>query len=233
MPHTPHNPPESFLTPYKNIHEERVAKYYGMVSWFDDTIGKIVSHIEQQGLRERTLIIYLADNGYSLTSDVLNDDTHRGKNSAYEDGIRTPVIFNWPNQWPTAVRTDLVSSIDIFPTLMELLQQPLPDVLPGVSLLANLYDGNSLARQAVAGESYIDRGEERFDNVRAFRWLRFREANNSNWKLIDIGNGQHELYHLDTDDAEQYNLATDASQAARLEQALAQLDRLLHTEAMP
>lgn len=228
MPHVPHNPPEHFRQPYQHINDERVANYYGMVSWFDDTVGQIIAHLEQQDLRNNTLVVYVTDNGYSLTADVLNDGSRRGKDSPYEAGVRQHMIFNWPAHWPAAARNDLVSTIDIFPTIKELLQQPPEKSLPGTSLLATLREGTAVTRQMVAGEGYLDQGKESFDNPLAFRWLRFREADNSNWKLIEFTDGHSELYRLDEDATEQHNLANDPAQAARLQQAHTQLQDILH-----
>lgn len=233
MPHVPHNPPGHFLAPYAGISDDRVAKYYGMVSWFDDTIGQIVTHLEQQQLRDNTIIVYLADNGYSISSDILGDGSERGKDSPYESGIRMPIIFNWPGHWQPARRSDLASNIDIVPTLLDLLQPAHNHTLPGLSLLPALRDHAPVPRQSVAGESFVDTGKEEFDNTLAFRWLRFNEADGSHWKFIRFADGRHELYRLDHDPNEQHNLANDPAHAERGQQALSQLQHIFSENTTP
>ena len=58
MPHTPHTPPKRLLGKYvnKGVHE-RIAKYYAMCEWFDETCGALINHIDKSGLRENTLIV--------------------------------------------------------------------------------------------------------------------------------------------------------------------------------
>ena len=65
MPHTPHNPPERLLAKYRS--DDRpiaIAKYFAMCEWFDETCGQLVDLIEEKGLRENTLIVYVTDNGW-------------------------------------------------------------------------------------------------------------------------------------------------------------------------
>jgi uncharacterized sulfatase len=65
MPHQVHNPPQRLLKKYESIAPTlHVAKYWGMVEWFDETVGSLLKHLEQQGLAENTIVVYLADNGW-------------------------------------------------------------------------------------------------------------------------------------------------------------------------
>ncbi len=65
LPHTPHNPPERLLRKYQR--EDRllpIARYYAMCEWFDETCGQLVDLIENRGLSENTLVVYVTDNGW-------------------------------------------------------------------------------------------------------------------------------------------------------------------------
>jgi len=233
MPHTPHNPPSAFLNNYLDKTTDiNIAKYWGMVSWFDDTIGQIVAHLQTRGLRENTIIIYMSDNGVSLQSDIENTGSNEGKDSPYEMGVRTPIIFNWPTHWQPTQRDALISNIDIFPTLMELLKTPTGN-LSGVSILSTITHGKSPERNHasvnhvlenyVVGEGYVDQGKEVFDNPRKFRWIRYQELP-AQWKLIAHNNRKIELFNLTDDPNEQHNLADDISLSTTKELLLARLN---------
>jgi len=220
MPHTPHNPPEKFLAPYRGkASNEKIAKYWGMVTWFDDTIGQITAHLEARGLRDNTLIVYMADNGVSLEDIVENAGSADGKDSPHEMGIRTPVIFNWPSHWQAAQRDALVSNIDVFPTLMDLLQPSTAQAsttlqnLSGHSLLPSIVAGKQPQRTEVVGEGYLGQGKEVFDNPRKFRWIRLQQLP-AQWKLIAYDDHHLELFNLTDDPDEKNNLSGESATAA-------------------
>jgi uncharacterized sulfatase len=184
-----------------------------MVSWFDNTVGEIVAHLEAQGLRENTLIVYMADNGISLQADIAPDINNTGsgdgKESPYEMGNRTPIIFNWPAHWKPAQRDALISNIDVFPTLMDLLQSSIENI-SGNSVLAVITENRTPRRDFVVGEGYLDSGTEVFDNLRQFRWIRRNEGGRQ-WKLIRHQAGTTELFDLAQDANEKHNLSEDPS----------------------
>jgi len=214
MPHTPYNPPEKFLAPYiGKASNEKIAKYWGMVTWFDDTIGQITAHLEAQGLRDNTLIVYMADNGVSMEDVIENAGSADGKDSPYEMGIHTPIIFNWPSHWQAAQRDALVSSIDVFPTLMDLLHSSITQTLStqnlsGHSLLLTIVEGKPPGRDEVVGEGYVGQGKEVFDNPRKFRWIRLQQLP-AQWKLIAYDDHRIELFNLTLDPNEQHNLSDE------------------------
>ena len=70
LPHTPHNPPERLHKKYlaKGV-QKRVAQYYAMCEWFDETCGALMNHIDQAGIAEDTLVVYVTDNGWIQTEN--------------------------------------------------------------------------------------------------------------------------------------------------------------------
>ena len=65
LPHTPHNPPERLLNPYKELGLPlSIAKYYAMCTWFDETCGQLIDLLEKRNLRDDTIIVYVTDNGW-------------------------------------------------------------------------------------------------------------------------------------------------------------------------
>ncbi len=150
LPHDPHNPPERLLKKYRGKGPTPEAeKYYAMVEWLDDTCGELDAFLEDKGLSENTMVLYLADNGWNAERGYGDD---RAKLSPYEIGIRTPFFVRWPGKIkPQRDDETLVSIVDIVPTILDAsgIKPPVP--LPGI----NLMDGDALrARKTVFVESY-------------------------------------------------------------------------------
>ena len=69
----PHTPPQRLLKKYnKDGRALDVAKYYAMVDWFDETSGQLMSKLDEKGLRENTVVIYIYDNGWGAASTTLD-----------------------------------------------------------------------------------------------------------------------------------------------------------------
>jgi uncharacterized sulfatase len=127
LPHTPLDAPERYRSLYRNAGLSRSAgAYYANISRLDATIGELLERLETMKLRRRTLVVYLSDNGWDQAPAVearrraLTLGGPRGKMSMYELGFRTPIVFHWPGHVPSGVRHDeLVSSLDLFPTLLD------------------------------------------------------------------------------------------------------------------
>ena len=154
LPHTPHNPPSRLLEKYTA--EGRpitIARYFAMCEWFDETCGQLIEHLDKTKTRDNTLIIYVCDNGW-IQNPKKKGYAPRSKQTAYEGGVRTPIMFSWPKQFPPADRTELCSSIDIFPTIVAAAAAEASKELPGLNLLSNLKNGDPITRTAIMGESF-------------------------------------------------------------------------------
>ncbi|EMI45537.1 sulfatase atsG [Rhodopirellula sp. SWK7] len=153
MPHTPHNPPARFLDKYlKKGVQERVAQYYAMCEWFDETCGTLLDHIDESGIADETLVIYVTDNGW-IQKEV-GGYGPRSKRSPYELGTRTPIMFRWPGKIPPADRPELCSSIDFVPTVLAAAGAEGPHDFPGLNLLPQLQSGETIERDTLFGESF-------------------------------------------------------------------------------
>jgi len=129
MPHQPHNPPERLLSKYQaaigNPEEGEFfaadqARYYAMIEWFDETVGEVLDFLDERGLSENTIVIYLADNGWAprIVKGQAETDT-RAKLSYFDAGYRTPFMIRWPGRVsPGTDTTSLVSTIDLAPTIL-------------------------------------------------------------------------------------------------------------------
>lgn len=125
LPHVPHDPPPAMRKLYATSDLGTAAKrYFGSVSWLDARIGELIAELEALGLRDRTLIVFVADNGWqqdlTIEVDLSSLGDPQGKFSIGEIGFRTPMIFSWPGSLPAGRRDDtLVSTLDLFPTLLD------------------------------------------------------------------------------------------------------------------
>jgi uncharacterized sulfatase len=150
LPHTPHNPPERLLKKYRGKGPTPAAeKYFAMVEWLDETTGELDAYLEKNGLKENTVILYLADNGWDAAYGQKRD---RAKLSPYELGIRTPMFIRWPGKVAPA-RDDetLAHIIDFAPTILKLTGAKDPGDLPGLDLTDR---AAMKARKSVFVEAY-------------------------------------------------------------------------------
>ncbi len=220
LPHTPHNPPERLLGKYEQ--EDRptsIAKYYAMCEWFDETCGQLIDHLEEKGVRDNTLIVYVTDNGW-IQNPANRGYAPRSKQTAYEGGVRTPIMFSWPGTLKPSDRPDLVSSIDLVPTMLAAAGAECPDDLPGLNLLPNLKDERPLERKAIFGESFAHDIAD-IANPRAS--LLYRWCIEGDWKLLLTYDGEvnryksthprtergPQLFDLTRDPHEEHNVAAD------------------------
>ena len=228
LPHTPHNPPQRLLDKYRSEQRPlRLAKYYAMCEWFDETCGELVGCLDALGIRDNTLVVYVTDNGWIQTTpetvphgDWKHAFAPRSKQSPYEGGVRTPIMLSWPGQIPVARREELVSSIDLLPTTLSAAKIPIPAGLPGLDLMPLVRDGESLARDTIFGECFAHDIAALEDPQAS---LLHRWCIEGNWKLLltyDGATGRYARVHRGSPRGPQLFLLADdphekENQAAR------------------
>lgn len=221
MPHLPHDPPERILKKYKA--EGRplpVAKYFAMCDWWDETCGQVLDHLEEKGVADNTIVIYLCDNGWTQRSDVGGGAIGgpRGKRSVYDGGTRTPIMIRYPGHAkPSENTTELASSIDVVPTILAAAGIQTDYNFPGINLLDPEAVGK---RQAIFGEIYA---HDIPDYRSPEKGLFYRWVIDGDWKLI-VPTGQEEgeygpkepaLFNLKSDPEEQKNVISDHPDVAK------------------
>jgi choline-sulfatase len=124
---------EALPTDYSLKH--LIAEYYGATTWMDHALGRMLDALDEFGLSDNTIVVFLSDHGDNLGSHGL---VQKGK--AIEESIRIPLIFRWPglNQSTTAVRDQVASLVDIAPTLLSLINAPVTNHFQGRDLLSNI-----------------------------------------------------------------------------------------------
>ncbi|MEW6271428.1 MAG: sulfatase-like hydrolase/transferase, partial [Thermodesulfobacteriota bacterium] len=197
LPHAPFDAPDALRAPYVELGLSATeTAYYANVSWLDALVGELVDELAARGLRENTLLLYLADNGWGVTQLVAG--VGRGKGTLYELGFRTPLILNWPGRVPAGVvRHDLVSALDVLPTILEYAGAAALADRAGVSLVDAVETGAPVGRDRIVGY-YAGAGSHRGHVVRT-----------PAWRYIAFADGREELYAITTDPYEHLDVAAE------------------------
>lgn len=221
MPHLPHNAPERFKKHYRGkAGSPSKVNYWAMCEWFDETCGQVLAELDQRGLAENTMVIYLADNGW-LQDPASYQNAPRSKLSQYDGGLRTPIMIRWPGRVEPSMVDTPVSSIDIAPTILDAVGMKPTAAMQGINLL----DAQAVAdRQAIFGETFA---HDAVDVDRPAACLQYRWCVSWPWKLIVPNNavlpdGKLELFNVADDPTEKHDQAEE--QHAEVEKLTNQLD---------
>ncbi len=216
--HTPIQAKDSLTAYYRQKFKPGMQhfnpEYAAMIHSTDQSLGRLMRVLDSLSLSERTTIIFTSDNGgLSFRGRVTNNAPLRaGKGSAYEGGVRVPMIIRRPQQSLRAVISDEpVITMDVFATVADLLgttaTPPLIDYNDGLSLLTELQDTAAvLDRDALFWHypHYHPGGARPYSAVRQ-----------NNFKLIEFLEDQRlELYDLEEDLGETNNLVADLPEIA-------------------
>jgi len=214
MPHVPHSPPPRLLAKYRAADRpEAVAKYYAMCEWLDETCGQLLDFLERRGDTNKTLVVFVVDNGWipPLDKDRTPTDPNppfgpRSKQSPYDGGVRTPILVSWPGRVAPADYPTLISSIDIAPTILAAAGVAKSPDMPGLNLLDVIAAGGCSSRSAIFGEIFTHDVAALDDPTRG---LRYRWCIEGKWKLIvpAVRVEPPELYDVVDDPGETTNRA--------------------------
>lgn len=217
LPHTPHTPPSNLFKKYQQkVDNKFIAKYYAMCEWFDQTCGELVDVIDEAKVRKNTMFVFVTDNGWINRTDR-SHFAARSKQSAHEGGVRTPIFFSWPGHIKPADRPEIVSSIDIFPTILSVAGIKPPSNRKGLDLWDHLKTGKQIKRDTIYGENFSHDviSLENIESTLLHRWVIEDE-----YKLIltyDGDAGHYAKYHDFSDMRPQlYNLIKDPHETTNL-----------------
>jgi arylsulfatase A-like enzyme len=162
---------------------EDLAGYLSDIAWMDGHLGRFIQDLEDAGVADRTVFIFAGDNGLPFP---------RAKGTLYDPGLLVPLIISWPGlSRPGTVTDELVSFVDIAPTILDGLGLPIPDDLQGKSLLPLLKGKNGSVRDAIFAER---NWHDHDDTMRAVRTERYKYIRNFMpdtpfLPALDIANG--------------------------------------------
>jgi arylsulfatase A len=192
------------------------AVYAAMIEHVDRSVGRLLEALEAQGLSENTMVIFYSDNGgvdnrfdnipllggnsrdvypeghplsYIATSNV---PLRAGKGTLYEGGVRVPLIVRWPGRVEAGATSEaLVSSVDFYPTFLELGQGTNPEqqVLDGVSILPALTHDQFDPEREIFTHYPVYHHEQPMSALRK-----------GDWKIVEnLVRGEFDLYNLKHD----------------------------------
>jgi arylsulfatase A len=124
----------------EQVHRD-VRHFADMTAWMDKMVGRVDAKLGELGIRDKTLLLFLGDNGTlgSVTSRFQDADYRGGKGRTTRHGTHVPLVASWPAVIKTGrVNGDLISSTDFLPTICEAAGVPVPAGTDGVSFLPQL-----------------------------------------------------------------------------------------------
>jgi arylsulfatase B len=211
-PHSPLQASDPYLAKFAHLPDIHRRIFAAMLAQLDDGVGRVLARLRAERLDDRTLIVFLSDNGgptHELTSS--NRPLRGEKGQLLEGGIRVPMILRWTGHVPAGVEESrMVSALDLAPTVLAAAGVTSPPGLDGVDLRPHL---------AARGTTPIrSRHYWRVGTQAALRegdWKIYRDRAGETWQL----------YNLMADPGERNDLATEEpGRAAALEAAWRSLD---------
>ncbi|MGE3345243.1 MAG: sulfatase-like hydrolase/transferase [Vicinamibacterales bacterium] len=187
-PHAPYAAP----APFAGRHPDQ--PYLDEVAYMDAQIGRVLDALRTRGLFDDSLILAIADHGESLGEH--GEDEHGV--FLYEPVIRVPFIVSGPSVQEGLTVSEQVRSIDVTPTVLDLVGLPKADDADGESLTALLRGGSRTTVPVAYAESYYPKWH--------YGWSELRALRADGWKVIDAP--RPELYAIDKDARESANLFT-------------------------
>ena len=212
--HAPLEPHRSFYQKYKEKGlEEPEACYASMIEGMDKSLGDLMDYLEEKGLTENTVIMFMSDNGGLSASrrggipHTHNKPLKSGKGSAYEGGIREPMIVKWPGVVKSgSVCNDYLIAEDFFPTILEIAgiaEYATKQIVDGKSFMPMLMQKGTTEKKRDLFWHYPNNWGADGPGIGTTSTIR-----SGNWKLIYWYKDQHfELFNIEEDIGENNDLA--------------------------
>ncbi len=118
----------------RKVYQQFIKNFLRSGAAIDDNIGRVLDYLDKEGLRENTIVIYTADQGYFLGEHGLFD-----KRMMYEESIRMPFIVSYPPEIePGSVNDDIITNVDFAPLFLDYAGIEVPEFIQGSSFRSNL-----------------------------------------------------------------------------------------------
>lgn len=208
-PHGPFIAPDSYKKKFEEAgFPKSTVGFYGMIENIDDNIARLSQKLDQLGIADDTLLIFMTDNGPAASK--YNGDHKGKKNSVDEGGTRVPSFWRWPGVIQSGTDVDRIANhYDILPTFAEIVGGTTKetDQLHGRSLVPLLKDANA-------------QWEDRFRVFHRGRWANGTAAEsresafavrNQRFRLV----GRDQLYDMENDPSQKQNVIADHPEIAK------------------
>jgi arylsulfatase A-like enzyme len=125
-------------TKWGEYYRKNIRNYYAMITGVDEQFGRILKALKDQGLDKNTIVLFTSDHG-----NCLGIHNMISKNNHYEESMRIPFILKWPDKLSPGQTNLLISSPDIYPTLLDLMgfKNDIPEVVEGTSFADYIRSG--------------------------------------------------------------------------------------------
>lgn len=212
--------PKKYSAPYiAKGYGKGVATVCGMLNNFDENFGRLIARLTSLGLRGKTLVIFLSDDGNTNRGGLLMKSEDY---TPYEKSIKVPCFAQWPGHFPGGLEVGQVAShIDILPTVLDIAgtEPPTGLKIDGLSLLP-LLEGKEKGQGWPDRKIFLqlERGLEphRYVNIsiiaEKYKLIGYYpDAPDGGWTAIRPGEPVFELYDIPSDPGEAINLASQES----------------------
>lgn len=194
-PHSPYRPP----SPYAGKHPGN--PYRDEVEYTDQEIGRFITFLKENGLYRRCLLIVASDHGESLGQ---HGEEEHGL-TLYEPAVWVPLIIRAPVSFPVKRVEPTVELVDIAPTILHMLDIPIPPSYQGESLVNLVYGKNRRKKKTAYSETYYPRLHFGWSELKAFYWKEKKY----------ILAPREELFNITDDIGEKQNLALTDTRGPR------------------
>jgi arylsulfatase A-like enzyme len=198
---------QKYLSLDEEYYRDLIAKYWGLVTQVDLSVGAILDELENLGLSDNTIVVYTSDHG-----DLMGAHKYIGKGIMLEESVKVPFMIRFktePKQ--QMIIEDPVSLVDVVPTLLDLMEKPVHNHLQGQSLRP-LMKGNPVPQDHVFIEwnpfqNWVDNAlQEKSEKAVAIAESSRGVISPDGYKLILFNMGKNLLFNLKQDPYEMNNL---------------------------
>jgi len=212
-PHWEQNHLRPWVGSYGKLTESEIrqswASYYGLASFVDKEMGRVITALDNKGLLANTIIVFISDQGVEM-----GEHGFYMKRNFYEDTIKIPFIISWAKNISAGlVINEQVEIIDLLPTLLDMAGVKVLDHIDGKSAWSLIQGKTGKFREYTFSE--INHLESQYDHFKINSGRRIMVRSNE-WKLIfwlDKTEPDGALYHLVRDPKERHNLFNDSKYA--------------------
>ncbi len=181
------------LTEWK--YQRYMRDYLSTAASLDRNIGRTLDYLDEKGLTENTIVIYMSDQGFFMGEHGWFD-----KRFMYEESFRTPMVMRYPGKVkPGTISDKLVMNLDIAPTLLEAARVPVPKDMQGISMLPVLTNKADAGRNALYYH-YYENGEHAVSphfgvRTKRYKLIRFYKRVEG-WELYDLEKDPKEMQNV-------------------------------------